>query len=82
MKSSNDTIGNRSCDLLVCSVVPQLLRASNIYIYIYVYICIYIYIYVYIYSRIGKIGRSIKLLCRFHLQLLYIRFKFRKFWHN
>jgi hypothetical protein len=26
MKNSNDTIGNRSCDLPVCSAVPQLLR--------------------------------------------------------
>jgi hypothetical protein len=26
MKNTNDTIGNRSCDLLVCSTVPQALR--------------------------------------------------------
>ena len=34
------------------------------------------YIYIYIYCRINKIGKIIKLLCGFCLQLLYTRLKF------
>jgi hypothetical protein len=39
-KNSNDTIGNRTRDLPICSVVPQPTSPPRapIYIYIYIYI--------------------------------------------
>jgi len=47
MKNSNDTIGNRTRDLLACSTVPQptVPPRAPIYIYMYIYISVYIYIY-------------------------------------
>jgi hypothetical protein len=41
MKNPNNTIGNRSRDLPVCSAVPQLLRHRvPLYICMYIYICV------------------------------------------
>jgi len=60
MKSSNDTIGNRTRDLPTCSAVPQptappaacplsLKGHGFLFIYLSIYLCIYVFIYVLIY---------------------------------
>jgi hypothetical protein len=58
MKNSNDTIGNNSLYLPVCSAVPQPLRRRMFHICIYIYIRIYIHIYIYIEILIISIQKS------------------------
>ena len=41
MKNSNDTTGNRTCDLPTCGAVPQPTAPPRAPIYIYIYIYIY-----------------------------------------
>ena len=71
MKNFNDTNGNRTRDLSVCSAVPQLTAPPPLdiiyecfIVQIYlrlngIYICMYIYIYIYIYISIKYLFDSV-----------------------
>ena len=48
LKNSNDTIGNRTCNLPVCSVVPKPLRHRALQTCVCVCVCVCVYIYIYI----------------------------------